>query len=257
MTQTSRLLLVGGSSEIGLAIVDALLPTPSSVVLSGRPSPRLEAAVRRLRTAGHDVSTVVYDGTWGTDVTEGMLEDAWQTWGGFETVVVSVGVMALREADDVCLPSPASGVRSPHLEEMLKVNLIGPALVLDGCAARLAAQGHGSIVVVSSAAAVRPRREILAYAAAKQALDTLARGLDHRMRAHGGRCLVIRPGRVSTRMSSGLPKAPFTQNPAQVGRRVRQALVTDAHVAWSPRFMAVLTTGLKCTPRPVLPRSLR
>lgn len=258
MSAAGRVLLIGGSSEIGLAIVEAILPTHGSVVLAGRPSQRLNTAVARLRVAGHDVTSLGYDARWGAASTETLLDDAWQTWGSFDTVVVSVGSMATGA------PGSASGtddveppVRQHDLEGMLAVNLVGPALVLDGCATRLAGQGHGAVVVVSSVAAVRPRESILAYAAAKQALDTLARGTDRRLRAHGGRCLVVRPGRVTTRMSSGLPEVPLTQDAAQVGSRVRQALGGGARVAWSPRLIGPLTTALRWTPDAALPKSLR
>ena len=184
-----------------------------------------------------------------------MLDEVWRC-GSVDTVVLSVGVMApdRSDGDDA---APAADAREAELERMLTVNLVGPALVLDGCAARLAAQGRGSVVVVSSAAAVRPRQGILGYAAAKQALDTLARGTDLKLRAHGARCLVVRPGRVSTRMSAGLPEVPFTQDAEQVARRVRQALGADARVAWTPRVVGPLTTVLRWTPDPLLPRGLR
>lgn len=42
-----RILLFGGASEIGLAILAALRPTPDDeVILAGRDRQRLEAAVR-------------------------------------------------------------------------------------------------------------------------------------------------------------------------------------------------------------------
>lgn len=258
MSASGRVLLVGGSSEIGLAIVESILEPGGQAVLAGRPSERLDAGVAHLRANGHDTSTLSYDAHWGSTQTETLLDDAWHVWGSFDTVVLSVGTMGQELPQPVAgTGSAASRVRERDLEEMLAVNLVGPALVLDGCAARLAAQGHGTVVVVSSVAAVRPRESILAYAAAKQALDTLARGADRRLRAHGGRCLVIRPGRVSTRMTAGLAKAPLTQDAAQVGLRVRQALGGGARVAWSPRVIAPLTTALRWTPDAALPRSLR
>ena len=258
MSDAGRVLLVGGSSEIGLAIVEAIVRPHGSVVLAGRPSDRLDMAAEHLRMGGYGLTTLGYDARWGGERTEILLDDAWQAWGSFDTVVVSVGSMATGS------PGSASAedggeipVRQPDLEGMLAVNLVGPALVLDGCATRLAAQGHGAIVVVSSVAAVRPREGILAYAAAKQALDTLARGTDRRLRAHGGRCLVVRPGRVTTRMSSGLSEVPLTQDAAQVGARVRQALRAGTGVAWSPRLIGPVTTALRWTPDAALPRSLR
>ncbi len=251
-----HVLLVGGSSEIGLAIVEALLADGGSVTLAGRPSDGLDAAAARLRGSGHPVTSLAYDATWGTARTEAVLDEAW-VGGPVDTVVLAVGAMAQEPAPTPGDPPTATAVREPELERMLAVNLLGPALVLDGCAARLAAQGSGSVVVVSSVAAVRPRPGLLAYAAAKGALDTLARGTDRRLRAHGARCLVVRPGRVSTRMSAGLAEVPLTQDAAQVARRVREALRGRAGVAWSPRVAGPLTRALCLTPEVLLPRRLR
>ncbi len=257
MSTGDRLLLVGGASEIGLAIAEAVLVERGSVTLAGRPSGRLDAAAARLRSVGHDTTTVGYEATWGAERTEAMLDEVWQRSGSVDTVVLSVGAMAPERPEGSDGSPPATAAREAELERMLTVNLVGPALVLDGCAARLAAQGRGTVVVISSAAAVRPRQGILGYAAAKQALDTLARGTDRRLRTHGARCLVVRPGRVSTRMSAGLPEVPLTQDAAQVARRVRQALGANTGVAWSPRLVGPLTTALRWTPDPLLPRTLR
>ena len=257
MTTANRLLLVGGSSEIGLAIAEAVLAERGAVTLAGRCCDRLEAAAERLRAADHEVTIVTYDATWDAERTEAMLDAAWSTCAGFDTVVISVGVMAPRGPGSALGAEHVGSLREAALEQMLTVNLVGPALVLDGCAARIAAQAHGTVVVVSSAAAVRPRQEILAYSAAKQALDTLARGVDRRLRAHGARCLVIRPGRVSTRMSAGLPEVPFTLDATHVAHRVRRAMRSGAGVAWAPRLLGPLTIALRWAPAQLLPRDLR
>lgn len=50
-------LLLGGTSEIGLAVVDAYAARRSlRVVLAGRPSERLTAAADRLQRTGHTVA---------------------------------------------------------------------------------------------------------------------------------------------------------------------------------------------------------
>ncbi|MFP5347147.1 MAG: SDR family NAD(P)-dependent oxidoreductase [Actinomycetes bacterium] len=262
-------LLVGGGSAIGEAVVAAVLAVPGRVVLAGRPSSRLDEAANRLRTAGHRVDCMPYDAGWATQPTNGMVDAVWADHGGFDLVVIAVGCMSagregLGEAgpggrDRAAAPEEASdeAVSVPGLEALLRTNLVGPALVANRTAGHLAAQGHGALVVVTSAAAVRPRQEVLAYAAAKQSLDTLARGLDQRLRPHGARCLVVRPGQVDTPMTAGMPRVPLTTGPEHVAERVRAALAGDRCVVWSPRGMGLLVTALRLIPSALLPSRLR
>lgn len=267
----TTILLVGASSEIGGAIVNALLgDQPGSVVLAGRPSPRRAGAAAWLREGGHQVTVLDYDAAFSDEQTVELLRRATEVTGMLDTVVVAVGSMshphdgsapgpALRPSERPSgLPAPGpSAVGELHLHRLLTTNLVGPALVADAAATVLSAQGHGVLAVVTSAAAIHPREQILGYACAKQALDTFVRGLDRRTRPHGARCVVVRPGRVRTLMTAGLAPAPLTTDPSQVAERVRVALKAPRAVVWSPRLMGPATTVLSRLPRFALPKELR
>jgi decaprenylphospho-beta-D-erythro-pentofuranosid-2-ulose 2-reductase len=68
-------LLVGGSSEIGMAVLQQLLgPAPRRVILAGRPSGELWRNAERLRDAGYAVSTTEYDAALSVEEIDGMLE---------------------------------------------------------------------------------------------------------------------------------------------------------------------------------------
>ena len=62
--------------------------------------------------------------------------------------------------------------------------------------AGMLAQGHGTIVVLSSVAAERGRRSNFVYGSSKAGLDTFCQGLADRLHASGVRLLVVRPGFV-------------------------------------------------------------
>ncbi len=249
-------LLVGASSEIGGAIVESLMAQRSgTAVLAGRPSPRRDAAADHLRAAGHGVSVIDYDAGYDEQETADVLEQALSVSGTLDTVVVAIGSMGetarTRSGREVRLAA------EPDLLQLLKVNLVGPALLANAVSELLSRQEHGALVVITSAAAVRPRQEILGYAIAKQALDTFVRGLDRRTRPHGVRCMVVRPGRVRTVMSDGLPPVPLTTGPEHVAGRVRAAMATSSAVVWSPRVMGPATNLLALVPAQALPKGLR
>ena len=69
---------------------------------------------------------------------------------------------------------------------------------------RLAAQGHGSIVTVSSNAAVVPRANMIAYAASKAAASSVTKSFGLELGPQGVRCNVVCPGTTRTTMIDGL-----------------------------------------------------
>lgn len=249
-------LLVGASSEIGRAVIEALLAgPPGTAVLAGRPGPRRDAAAEHFTLAGHQVAVIDYDAGYGEQATAKVLNQAASVARHLDTVVIAVGSMG--QATDAGSGTTVPSAAEPDLHNLLTVNLVGPALVANAAAELLSTQRHGAMVVITSAAAVRPRQEILGYAAAKQALDTLVRGLDRRTRHYGVRCMVVRPGRVRTAMTDGLPPVPLTTGPEHVAARVRAAMATSNTVVWSPRVMGPTTNILARIPTQALPKGLR
>ncbi len=121
-------------------------------------------------------------------------------------------------------------------------------------ARRLAAQGHGVLVVLSSVAALRPRREILTYSAAKAGLDAYTRGLAEMVAGTGARVMVVRPGQVRTRMTAGRPDVPFTVDPTAVARAISTGVRTGARVVYVPAVLRWVISGLRALPGPVFRR---
>jgi decaprenylphospho-beta-D-erythro-pentofuranosid-2-ulose 2-reductase len=113
-------------------------------------------------------------------------------------------------------------------------------------------QGRGTIVVLSSVAAVRPRKANMVYGAAKAGLDAFARGLADSLHDSGVRVLLVRPGFVTGRMTAGMDPAPLATTPAAVGAAVAAALRADRQTrrtVWVPRSLAGLATAMRLVPR--------
>ena len=107
---------------------------------------------------------------------------------------------------------------------MIETDFTGHVSTLLAVAARMRAQRRGTIVVLSSVAAVRPRKANPVYGAAKAGLDAFARGLADRLHGTGVRVLLVRPGFVTGRMTEGMPPAPLATTPQAVGRATAAAL---------------------------------
>ncbi len=84
-------------------------------------------------------------------------------------------------------------------ERMLLVNVRGPALIAQGCAALMRRDGvRGSIVMIGSVAGHGGTPELLPYAASKSALVALTRNLAHQLMWWGIRVNLLCPGWMNT-----------------------------------------------------------
>jgi decaprenylphospho-beta-D-erythro-pentofuranosid-2-ulose 2-reductase len=240
----TRVLLLGGASEIGTAILAALrLPPDAEVLLAGRDEERMAAAGKQL---GCSVRILSYDAT-ALETHSAVVADAFAD-GPVDLVISAAGILAGQTELD----------RDPARAGLLvETNFTGHVTTLLAVAARLRAQGHGTIVVLSSVAAVRPRRANFVYGAAKAGLDAFARGLADSLHGSGVRVLLVRPGFVVGRMTAGMPPAPLATTPGRVGAAVAAALGGHRDTVWVPPALGPLSTALRALPRPLWRRMRR
>jgi decaprenylphospho-beta-D-erythro-pentofuranosid-2-ulose 2-reductase len=261
-----RVLLIGGSSEIGGAIVRRLASDgPVRPYLLGRDRARLTEALSALEQAGCtggelDLLDADELSSHGETVAR-----AFERSGGFDLVVLAVGVLGAQQGLDA----------DPVLTaEVMRVNFVGCGSLLLDCMRRLRDQEQdaagavrsseaggrthgehaGTIVVLSSVAVERPRAGNAIYGAAKAGLDALAQGLADATAASGPRVLVVRPGFVRTRMTAGLPRAPFATTPDAVAEATVRALSGNAHTIWVPGKLHLIFAVLRHLPRSVYRR---
>ena len=146
--------------------------------------------------------------------------------------------------------------RAAELDPELAVGIaqatyVGPMSALLHTARSMRAQGHGVIVVLSSVAAVRARRANFIYGSAKAGLDAVAQGLGAALQGSGVSVVTVRPGFVRTRMTEGLPPAPFAADTGDVATAIRSAVRDRPQVVWVPRVLQVVMTVLRLLPRAV------
>jgi decaprenylphospho-beta-D-erythro-pentofuranosid-2-ulose 2-reductase len=236
-----NVLLIGGTSEIGLAIVRRLgREEPARPFLLGRDRERVAAVAATLAGAEHDV--VDAD---APDTHEQVIARAFERTGGFDVVVLAVGVLGGQAGLDAD--------RSVSMEVM-RVNFVGAGSLLLAALDGLRRQGRGTLVVLSSVAAERPRASNAIYGAAKAGLDGLAQGLSDSLGASAVRVLVVRPGFVRTRMTAGLKAAPFATTAEEVAEATARALAGGDHTVWVPRGLRYVFAVLRHLPRPLYRR---
>jgi len=244
MAKPAKVLLIGGTSEIGQAILAALdLGPDAEVVLAGRDAERMRAAATGLRAR---ITTVSYDAT--DPAAQQDLPATAFAAGPPDLVISAAGILTPQEKLDVD-PRQAA--------VLIDTNFTSHVTVLLETAARLRQAGRGTIVVLSSVAAVRPRKANFVYGAAKAGLDAFARGLADSLHGTGVRVLLVRPGFVTGRMTEGMAPGPLASTPAQVGAGVAAALAANAQSVWIPRSVGMLAVAMRLMPRPLWRRLRR
>jgi decaprenylphospho-beta-D-erythro-pentofuranosid-2-ulose 2-reductase len=240
------LLVLGGSSEIGLATARALVAERTrTVILAARDPARLEEAAAELCALGaKSVDLVEFDAT-DFDGHARFAERVFERDEDIDAVMLAFGVLG----DQARLERDARAAR-----ELLETNLVGAVSVALAVVERLRRQGHGTLVVMSSVAGERPRRANFIYGASKAGLDAFAQGLADSLVGTGVEVVVLRPGFVHTKMTAGLEPAPFATTPDAVAAAIVAALRSTPHTVWVPAQLRLVMSVLRHLPRAVFRR---
>lgn len=192
-------LVTGASSGIGLASAKAFAEAGARVVLSSNEDEACLQQADALVAAGYEAIGI------GCDVTDQAQLDALvrQTedrWGGIDVLMCNAGA------------APHFGPIASASDEMVdftwKVNLGHSLWLTNRVAGKMADRGGGSIILMSSIAALRGADKIGVYALAKAAIAQLARNLALEWGPAGIRANSIAPGLIQTNFASGILDVP-------------------------------------------------
>jgi len=235
-------LVLGGHSDIDLAIVDRLVASRCKKVVLGVRSPAsATTTLNRLRSAGVDADTVVFDALDPASHAK-VIDSAAERIGDIDMVILAFGVLGEQSefnADPVAAAQAASA------------NYVGAVSTGLAAAAKLRTQGHGTIMAITSVAGVRARADNFVYGSTKAGMDVFAQGLGDSLVGTGVRCVVVRPGFVHTQMTEGLKPAPFATTPDKIADAVINGLQKNKEIIWAPPIMSILFTMLRHLPRPI------
>jgi decaprenylphospho-beta-D-erythro-pentofuranosid-2-ulose 2-reductase len=234
------LLLLGGTSDIALALARKYSRSGLRVVLAARPSERRTAATAELAGLGCEVAEVDLDAR-DHESHLATIEQAF-SGGDIDIAVVAFGLLG----------DPEQAWRDPELAlELAEVNYTAPVHFGVLLGRRMQAQAHGWIVALSSVAGERVRRSNFVYGSTKAGFDGFFLGLGEALRDYGVRVLVVRPGFVKSKMTSGLDEAPLAVTPDQVAETIVDAIKSRRELVWVPGPLRVVMSGLRHVPRPL------
>jgi decaprenylphospho-beta-D-erythro-pentofuranosid-2-ulose 2-reductase len=234
-----RVLVVGGSSEIGGALARAWLRRGTkSFVITERTTGRAAELIETLSSGGADVRRVNLDVLEPATIAAA-VDEIWSE-GDVDVVVIAIGLLRDQEAIE---EDPTQAW------EVLTVNSTATIQVALEVARHFESQQHGLLVLLSSVAGQRGRRDNYVYGAGKAAVDVFAEGLQQRFATSPVRVLVVRPGYVHSNMSAGVKPAPFAVTVDRSSQEILRAVAAGKEVVWIPSLLAVFFFVFRLLPR--------
>jgi decaprenylphospho-beta-D-erythro-pentofuranosid-2-ulose 2-reductase len=208
-------------------------PAPAPALAGPGPGPGSPTVVTvdfdALDTSGHDQ----------------VLEEAARLVGDLDVVVVAFGLLGQQEAD-------AAG--GEGAVQLALVNYVGAVSVCLAAARRLRAQGHGTLVVLSSVAGERVRKANFIYGSSKAGLDGFAQGLGDALQGSGVGVMIVRPGFVTSKMTTGMAPPPLSTTPEAVADATAKALREGREIIWVPGTLQWVMAATRHLPRPIFRR---
>ncbi len=236
-------LVLGGTSEIAVATVRALIAGRCRTVVLGVRDPELASSTAEglLRAGAERVETITFDAA-RPDTHEEVAAQAFELAGDIDLVICAFGVLG-DQGDFDHDPVAAAAAATVNY-----TGLVSSGLAVAG---QLRRQGHGTLLVISSVAGIRARKDNYVYGSSKAGADAFTQGLGDALIGTGARTVVVRPGFVHTRMTEGMAPAPFSTTPEKVAETIVAGLARGHEVIWAPPVLRYLFTVLRLLPRPL------
>lgn len=241
---TDTVLVLGGRSDIGLAIAHRFAAAGHPVALAARDAGSLEESRADIAVRHGVAATLHKFDALDTRGLRGFADGFDPVPGIVVSAVGAMGDQAASEAD----PEAAALV--------MRTNYEAPAQALELFAARMEARGRGTLVGISSVAGDRGRASNYVYGSAKAGFTAYLSGLRNRLSRTDVHVVTVKPGFVATRMTEGmdLPGA-LTASPEAVAEAIFRAVDRGQSVVYvKPVWWAVMSV-IRAIPEPIFRRT--
>ncbi len=212
MTATARpvALVTGASSGIGRAAASALVDAGFDVVGTGRNTAAV-APLDGVRFLDLDITS---DESVGSAVAAVI-----ERFGRIDVLVNNAGTGAAGAAEESSVAQD---------QRVFDINFFGLVRMTKAVLPHMRAAGTGRIVNISSVLGLVPAPFMASYAATKHAIEGYSESVDHEVREHGVRVLLVEPAWTRTSLDAKAiqPDAPMPTYAAQ--RRVFDAVIERA-----------------------------
>ena len=224
-------LLIGGTSDIGLCTIEELFKSCrlTKIIVTSQNKENLELSRERLSKLEIDIEGRILN-LEQTHKCKPIIEEIFEK-NNVDLCIIASGFL------------PNNKIASSNTDISIKtalINYVGPLEVGTTVLNAFENQGSGILVLFSSAATFRARKDIFNYGAAKSALDHWAIGFAGALASPAIKILLVRSGMVRTKMSKGIDDAPFSINPEDVAKLITRSLSRKKTILWAPNKLKLI-----------------
>jgi len=228
-------IVTGASSGIGRAAAQALIDAGFAVVGTSRNAADAEplAGVTFLDL---DVAS--------DESVRSLVDQVIERFGRIDVLVNNAGVGAAGAGEESSIN---------QTKEVFDINVFGLIRMTNAVLPQMRAQGGGRVVNVSSVLGLIPAPFMAIYAATKHAIEGYSESVDHEIREHGVRVLLVEPAYTSTGFEAN-SLAPDSPLPVYAAQRdvSREVLATAMRDADDPAVVAKVIVAAATDPKPKL-----
>lgn len=160
-------LVTGGSRGLGYQMAKALAERGADVIIASRKLDACEVVADEIRSMGRKAMAIAaHCGKW--DEIDNLIEAAYAEFGRIDILINNAGMGPRMASHEV----PES-----LYDSVLNLNLKGPHRLASVIGERMKSQGSGSILNISSVAALQPLAQVVPYSAAKAGLNAMTIGM--------------------------------------------------------------------------------
>lgn len=190
MNTTSKTAIVtGGSSGLGLAIAQKFVSKGISTIIIGRREEKLQQAAK---TLGSLCTPYTFDLTRLKDIPS-LLQQILETHSTIDILVNNAGIH---------LKKPLLEVTDEEFQKVVATNLFAVFALSREVGKIMVKKNAGAILNISSMAAIYGIPQVVAYTAAKSAVEGMTRAMAVELSPLGIRINCLAPGFITTDMSS-------------------------------------------------------
>ena len=223
--QQSIAIVTGGASGIGLAIAEKFAKNNIFTIVIGRDAIKLEAVQKIIGEKG---TTIQYDLT-NLKGIPALIQQIHKQYGKIDILVNNAGINQKKEFTEVT---------DEEFSNIIHTNVNAVFALSREVVKVMEQKGYGSIINISSMAALYGLPKVIVYTASKSAIEGMTKAMAVELSPKGIRINAIAPGFIATDMSAKALNGDLERKQKVLSRTPMEKLGEPSDIADAALFLA-------------------